>query len=104
VIARTWQGWTSAENAGPYEQHLRGHILPGIERLDGSRGAYLLRRDLVDGVQFMTVTLWDSLDAVRAFAGDDYEAAVVPPEARALLERFDERSVHYEVLVEPRAG
>jgi len=101
VIGRFWRGRASAENGARYEELLRAEVLPGIHRIEGYRGAYLLRRDVEDAVEFATLTLWESLDAVRAFAGDDYEAAVVPPEARTLLERFDERSVHYEVLVQP---
>jgi hypothetical protein len=60
-----------------------------------------LRRDVEDGVEFVTLTLWESMDAVRAFAGEDYEVAVVPPEARALLSRFDQMSAHYETIIEP---
>jgi len=67
----------------------------------GFHGAYLFRADGTKEVEFVTVTLWDSLDAVRTFAGDDYELAVVPPEARRLLSRFDERSRHYETILEP---
>jgi heme-degrading monooxygenase HmoA len=101
VIARIWHGWTTLENADAYEAHLRGEVLPGIEqRSRGFRGVYLLRRE-GDEIEFVTVTLWDSLDAVREFAGDDYEVAVVPDTARRLLSRFDERSVHYETLIEP---
>jgi len=101
TVARTWHGWTTPENADAYEALLRAEILPGIHRIEGYLGAYLLRRDAGAEVEFETVTLWDSLDAVRAFAGEDYEASVVPPAARELLARFDERSVHYEVLAEP---
>ena len=102
VIARIWHGWATPENADAYERLLRSHVLPGIhERVEGFRGAYLLRDDAGDEVEFVTVTLFDSLDAVREFAGDDYEVAVVPPEARRLLSRFDERSRHYETLLEP---
>jgi heme-degrading monooxygenase HmoA len=102
MIARVWRGWAAREKADRCEGLLRAEILPGIQRIEGYRGAYVLRRELEDGVEFATVTLWDSLDAVRAFAGEeDYEAAVVPPEARALLVRFDERSAHYEVRAEP---
>jgi hypothetical protein len=101
MISRFWKGWASPENADAYEALLRAEILPGIERIDGYRGAYLLRRDVDDEVEFATLTLWDSLDAVREFAGDDFELAVVPPQARALLSRFDERSAHYETLIEP---
>src|SRR5262245_14634598 len=101
MIARIWHGWTTPANAQAYENLLRGEVLPGIHRIDGYRDAYLLCRDAGDEVEFVTVTLFDSLDAVKAFAGEDYERAVVLPEARSLLSRFDERSVHYETLIEP---
>jgi heme-degrading monooxygenase HmoA len=101
MIARIWHGWAIGKNADRYEAHLRAEILPGIHRIEGYAGAYLLRREADGESEFVTVTLWESLDAVRAFAGADHEAAVVPPEARALLDRFDERSVHYEILARP---
>lgn len=88
-------------NADSYEALLRSEVFPGIHRIEGFHGAYLLRRGAGDEVEFVTLTLFDSLDAVRAFAGEDYELAVVPPAARALLSRFDQRSVHYEVLHTP---
>ena len=99
--ARLWHGWASPAKADAYEELLRGEVLPGIQRIDGHRGAYLLRRDAGEEVEFVTITLFDSIDAVRAFAGDDVEAAVVPPAARALLSHFDERSVHYEIRIDP---
>jgi heme-degrading monooxygenase HmoA len=102
VIAGIWHGWASRETAEAYERLPRSEVLPGIgQRVSGFRGAYLLRDDSGEEVEFVTVTLFDSLAAVREFAGDDYELAVVPPEARRLLSRFDERSRHYETLVEP---
>jgi heme-degrading monooxygenase HmoA len=101
VISRFWRGWTTSNNADAYEELLRTEILPGIHRIDGYKGAYLLRRDVEDGVEFVTLTFWESMDAVRAFAGEDYEMAVVPPEARALLSRFDQMSAHYETIIEP---
>ena len=101
MIARIWHGWATGENAGRYEAHLRAEILPAIHRIEGYAGAYLLRRETDGESEFVTVTLWESLDAVREFAGADHEAAVVPAEARALLDSFDERSAHYEVLAEP---
>jgi heme-degrading monooxygenase HmoA len=101
MIARIWHGWASGENADRYEALLRAEILPGIHGIEGYTGAYLLRREDDGEVEFVTVTLWESLDAVRAFAGDDHEASVVPSEAQPLLDRFDERSAHYEVLAEP---
>jgi len=101
VIARLWHGSTTRENADAYETLLKTKILPGIHRVKGYAGAYLLRRDLTDGVEFATLTLFESLDAVRAFAGKDYEVAVVSPEARKLLSRFDQRSLHYDVVMRP---
>lgn len=101
MISRFWRGWTTAANADAYETLLRTKILPGIHRVKGYRGAYLLRRNIPDGVEFATLTLWESLDAIRAFAGEDYEVAVILPEARKLLSRFDERSLHFETIVEP---
>lgn len=101
MISRLWHGWTTRENAGAYEDLLKTKILPGIHRVQGYRGAYLLRREVADGVEFVTLTFFDSLDAVRAFAGDDYEVAVVPPEARKLLSKFDPRSTHYEIILAP---
>ena len=101
MIGRLWHGWTTHENADAYEALLRREVLPGIHRVPGYRGAYLLRRDAGPEVEFVTMTLFESWDAVREFAGADYEAAVVPPAARALLARFDARSVHYDVLHQP---
>ena len=100
MIGRIWHGWTAPENADAYEALLRSEVLPGIDRVEGFRGAHLLRRDAGDEVEFVTLTVFDSLEAVRAFAGEDYEVAVVPPEARKLLARFDERSEHYEIRLQ----
>jgi len=99
MISRLWHGWTSRENAGAYEDLLRREILPGIHRVKGYRGAFLLRKDAGDEIEFVTLTMFDSMDAVRAFAGDNYAVAVVPAEARKLLSRFDARSEHYETIL-----
>jgi heme-degrading monooxygenase HmoA len=101
MIARIWHGWTTPENADAYETLLRAEVLPRIEEIPGARGAYVLRSPLDGEVEFVTITFWESLDAVRQFAGDDYQVAVVPPEARRLLARFDERSRHFETVIEP---
>jgi len=99
MISRIWHGYTSPERADAYESLLREEIFIGIRgrRMAGFREIQLFRRDLGAEVEFVTVMWFDSLDAVRVFAGPDHEAAVVPPKARALLSRFDERSQHYEV-------
>jgi heme-degrading monooxygenase HmoA len=78
--------------------------LPDLEQIPGYEGAYVLRRDDDDGVEFVVLTLWRSLDAVRDFAGDDYERAVVTPEARDLLSEHDERVVHYVVAEAVRSA
>jgi heme-degrading monooxygenase HmoA len=103
VIARIWRGWTTPENADAYQRIVSQEVLPGIaaRNLDGYHGAYLLRRRLDDEVEFATILLFDTLEQVRAFAGDDYEAAYVPPQARAVLARFDQRSAHYDTLLRP---
>jgi len=105
MISRIWHGWTSPANADVYESLLKSEIFQGIQdrHIAGYRGIHLLRRDLGDEVEFVTIMWFDSTDAVRTFAGDDYEAAVVPPKARELLARFDERSQHYEVRVQSEA-
>ena len=99
-IVRIWHGWTTPDNADAYENLLREEIFAGIlaRRIDGFRGIDLLRRDLGEEVEFVTIMRFDSLRDVRAFAGSDHEIAVVPPKARALLRRFDARSAHYEFL------
>lgn len=102
MISRIWHGWTTPENADIYENLLRSEIFTGIanRKIPGFRGIHLFRRELQDEVVFITLMWFDSLDAVREFAGEDYEAAVVPPEARAVLSRFDQRSQHYQVIEE----
>ena len=100
MIARLWRGWTSRENADAYERFLRDRMFPSIHRVPGFLGADLLRRDAGDEVAFVTITRFESLNAVRAFAGEDYERAVIEPEARTLLARGDERSEHFEIAIE----
>jgi len=99
MISRLWHGWTSRANADGYENLLRAEVLPGIHRVRGFKGAQLLRRDAGEEVEFVTITLFDSIDAVKEFAGEDYEVAVVPAAARKLLARYDARSVHYEMVL-----
>lgn len=102
MICRIWHGWTRPENAAAYEDLLHTEVFPGIARraAPGYRGIQLLRREHDAEVEFVTLMWFDSLDAVRAFAGEDHELAVVPNAARVLLNRFDARSAHYTV-VEP---
>lgn len=105
MISRIWHGWTTSANADAYESLLKSEIFIGIQnrRIAGYRGIQLFRRNLNDEVEFVTVMWFDAIDAIRAFAGEDYEVAVVPPKARELLLWFDARSQHYEVRAELKA-
>ena len=100
TVCRLWRGWTSSENAGAYERIVRGEVIPGIEarNIAGFRHIDLLRRDLGDEVEFVTLMWFDSLDAIKAFVGEDYSVSHVPDVARAVLARFDEHAAHLEVL------
>jgi heme-degrading monooxygenase HmoA len=103
MIGRIWHGWTSHSNANAYEELLRAKVLPEIAgmQIPGYQGAHVFRRQLESEVEFITLLWFDSLDSVRAFVGEDYETAHVPPKARALLARYDERSQHYDLLLTP---
>ena len=102
MISRVWHGWTTPENAYAYDSLLKSEIFQGIKnrQIDGYKGIHLLRRDHGDEVEFVTIMWFESIEAVRSFAGEDYETAVVPPKARELLSRFDAQSQHYEVKAE----
>ena len=101
MISRIWHGWTTPGSADGYEALLKEEIFAGIQsrQIRGFKGIQLLRREVGEEVEFVTIMAFDSLDAVREFAGEDYEVAVVPEKARALLSRFDGRSAHYDIKV-----
>lgn len=102
MISRIWHGWTRFEDANKYETMLRADVLPGIHRIRGYNGAYLLKREAANNeIEFVTVTQFTDIDAVKAFAGSDYERAVIAPGAGMLLTHYDERSAHYETLLTP---
>jgi heme-degrading monooxygenase HmoA len=102
MISRIWHGWTGLENADKYESLLRAEVLPGIHRVRGYNGAYLLRREAANReIEFLTITQFTDIVAVKEFAGEDYERAVIAPEAGEFLTHYDERSAHYETLLTP---
>jgi heme-degrading monooxygenase HmoA len=102
MISRIWHGWTALEDADKYESLLRAEVLPGIHRIRGYNGAYLLRREAANHeIEFLTITQFTDMVAVKAFAGKDYERAVIAPGAGKFLTHFDERSAHYETLLTP---
>ncbi len=101
MILRVWRGWTTAENADAYEDLIRTTIFPGIlaRSISGLEGVELFRRPIEAEVEFMTLMRFTSWDAVKAFAGPNWEVSVVPPAARAVLARFDEKAAHCELRV-----
>ena len=97
MIARIWRGYARPEHADAYERMLKPELLPGIATQPGYRGSYLLRRDLGGEIEFTTIMVFDSLEAIRKLAGPDYERAIVPEDRRKYLSRYDETSVHCEI-------
>jgi hypothetical protein len=97
MIARHWRGWTEVRNADAYETLLKTVVLPELRRVAGYRGGYILRSDATAEVEFVVVNLFESIEAVRVFAGADYSTPVFEPEARLLLSRAEPIARHYEV-------
>jgi|SRR5437899_4883297 len=101
MMAGIWHAYTTSTNAHDYEATLKSDVLPGIKEVRGYLCSYILRRSSGDEVEFVTVLLWESRDALRAFAGPDYELAIVPAGRRRFLLHYDERAAHYEVVLQP---
>ena len=97
MIARHWRGWTKLQDADFYEDLIKTKVLPELKKIKGYRGGYILRRDTAEESEFVIVNLFDSLDSVRQFAGQNYAVPVFEPEAKQLLTRFDTSVNHYEV-------
>jgi len=100
MICRLWRGWTAPANADAYQAIVLGQVIPAIEqrRIPGFRQIDVLRHDQPDEVEFCTMMWFDSIDAVRAFMGEDHTVSHVPAEARAVLGRFDSHATHFEAL------
>ena len=98
MISRLWVAIVNRERATDYIAHLRSETFPRLRTISGFVDATMQRRDSTEGVEFVVITRWRSLDAIRAFAGSDAEAAVVPPHAQAMMVSFDARVRHYEIL------
>ena len=97
MIARTWRGQATTKNAEGYYRHFTANVAPHLKGIAGHRGAYLLRREIDGQVEFVAVTLWDSIETVKKFAGSNPDVAVVEPEARAVLSQCDDFVRHYAV-------
>ena len=97
MIARVWRGAATKENADAYRRHATQNVFPELAGIDGHRGAFLLARESGGEVEFIALTLWDSIEAVKRFAGANPDVAVVEPEAKAVLSNFDDFVRHYDV-------
>ena len=102
MIARVWRGWAKNENADAYEKLLREVVYPGLRQIKGYRGGYIFRQNSEDETEFVTVNFFESLQAVEAFAGANYETPVFEPEARRLLSWVEPTARHYEVKHAPQ--
>jgi heme-degrading monooxygenase HmoA len=102
MIARSWRGWAKPETADDYRRHYESEVADHLRQVDGFRGAHLLTRPDGDEILFTSITFFTTLDAVRTFAGEDYELAVVEEAARAALSHWDERVAHHEVALDLR--
>lgn len=101
MIARHWKGWTKRENADAYEELLREKVLPDLRKDSDYRGGYVFRSDGQEETEFVVVNLFDSIEGVRRFAGDNYTVATFEPEAKLLLSRMETSAMHYEVRISP---
>ena len=97
MIVRVWGGRTTPENADAYLRHVSEKVLPSLRGIGGYLGARVLRREVAEGVEFLVLTQWDSWDAIRAFAGEDPDVAVIEPAAKAVLTEFDGVVRHFHV-------
>jgi heme-degrading monooxygenase HmoA len=98
MISRHWTGICRRDRADAYIHHLRSETFPLLTTIDGFVRASILKRDVERGTEFEIVTVWESLDAIKSFAGEDAEAAVVPLVAQAMMVEFDARALHFEVV------
>jgi len=97
MIARIWHGYTKPEDADGYEAMLKPELLPGLSKVPGYKGGIVLRKAQGDEVEFITIMVWESIEALRAVAGAHYEVAIVPEDRLKYLSRHDKESAHYEI-------
>ncbi len=96
MIARHWRGLVKSDRAAEYESHLNTETFPSLTQIDGFLGGGILKRPIANGVEFLVISRWASIDAISKFAGPDAEAAVVPPKVQAMMIEYDRRARHYE--------
>ena len=98
MISRQWRGLARANQAQNYVKHLRNCTFPMLRGIPGFVDASILLRPVANGVEFLVITQWDSLEAITKFAGSDPETAVVPAEVMAMMVEYDPRAKHFEVV------
>jgi heme-degrading monooxygenase HmoA len=103
MIVREWRGLAKKEREADYLDHFRGEVLPILRQLAGFSGATVLRRQSVDGVHITVLTRWTSMDAIRSFAGEHLEVAVVAQAAQSCFHSYDHTVSHYEVVYAEKA-
>jgi heme-degrading monooxygenase HmoA len=99
MIIRSWKATALPENVAAYTRHFSDSVLPALRRIPGHKGAYVLKKSGGERVELVVLTLWDSMDAIQGFAGNSADEAVVEPGAEAVLESFDRKVLHFEVLL-----
>lgn len=100
MILRSWRARATASGAASYARHFRDAVLPALRRVEGFVSAELWSEPRGDHVELLVLTRWASIEAIRAFAGDRHEEAVVEPEAAALLIDYDTTVRHFDVVQE----
>lgn len=96
MISRQWRGLARGDQAAAYQEHLQVETFPAIRRIEGFVDATILKRTVANGIEFLIVTRWKTMDAIKRFAGDDAEVAVVPRNVREMMVEYDARVRHYE--------
>jgi heme-degrading monooxygenase HmoA len=104
MISRHWKGIAKREDADRYVAHLKNDTFPRLASLSGFIRATVLRREVANGTEFQVITLWESLQAIEAFAGVAVEEAVVPSSVAAMMVEYDRKAVHYEVVHTSESG
>lgn len=99
MIARHWTGLAKKGKVDEYVNHLKNDTFKQLANIDGFIEASILKRELPEGIEFLIITKWDSLEAIKQFTGDNYEKAVVPKIAQEMMVRYDRLAKHYEFIL-----
>ena len=97
MISRHWIGIVKSERVEDYISHLNGTVIPNLSKTSGVQNCYYLKREVKEGMEFLIVTEWDTVDAIIKFAGKDYEKAVIDPYAKSLMVSYDKKVRHYHI-------